>query len=371
MKLFYIANARIPTEKAHGIQIMKTCEALSKQGIEVELIVPNRDNNINEDPFYYYKIERNFNIKKIYSPDLVRFGKAGVLFQYLFFSWVSLFYCLKGKVDFFYSRDELPIWFLSLFGKKVFWESHNGKWNFLVSSIVKRASGTVTISQGIKNFFINKGIKEDKIFVSPDAVDLKDHVGTTKDEARKKVGLPSDKKIILYTGHLYGWKGVNTLAESAKSFDEMNLFVFVGGTEGDVNSFKQKYSDTKNILVLGQKPHSDIPLYLSSADVLVLPNSGKEDISRLYTSPMKLFEYMASGRPIIASNLPSIREILNEDNAVFFESDNPGDLSRSIKKVLGDKELGDRISKQSLLDVKKYTWENRAKNIINFINAKR
>lgn len=122
-----------------------------------------------------------------------------------------------------------------------------------------------------------------------------------------------------------------------------------------------------NIKILGRRPHHEIPLYLKAADVLVLPNSGKEDISRLYTSPMKLFEYMASMSPIVASRLPSICEILNDGNAVLVEPDRPEALASAVESVLGNELLVRAITKQALVDVEKYSWDRRAKMILEFI----
>ncbi len=120
--------------------------------------------------------------------------------------------------------------------------------------------------------------------------------------------------------------------------------------------------------MVGAKPHDEIPLWLRAADVLILPNTANEDISKYYTSPMKLFEYMASGTPIVASALPSIREILNENNAVLVESDNPEKLAEGIKKVLADAELAKKISKQAFADVQNRTWGKRAEEILEFVN---
>ncbi len=87
-------------------------------------------------------------------------------------------------------------------------------------------------------------------------------------------------------------------------------------------------------------------------------------------SPMKMFEYMASQRPIIASDLPAIKEILNPDNAFLIKSDSSISLAQSIEKILQNKILADRILKRAYQDIKQYTWQKRVKNIINFINEK-
>ena len=86
-----------------------------------------------------------------------------------------------------------------------------------------------------------------------------------------------------------------------------------------------------------------------------------------YASPLKLFEYMASGRPIIASDLPALREILNDKNALFFEPGNADDLARAIKMLKQSQALGYHLSQQALSDVKEYTWDKRALKILDFI----
>ena len=80
-KLLYIANIRLPTEKAHGIQIMKMCEAFAHEGVNVELVVPRRFNVIKEDPFAYYGVGKNFTTTRIPSFDLIAFGKIGFFVQ--------------------------------------------------------------------------------------------------------------------------------------------------------------------------------------------------------------------------------------------------------------------------------------------------
>lgn len=370
-KLIYISNVRIPTEKAHGIQIMKTCEAFADIGIDVKLVAPHRFNYIKTGPFDYYCVRKNFKITKLPTIDFVKLGRVGFWIQSLSFAIAASLSALFKKTDIIYSREELPLFFLSFFKKNLFWETHTGRYNFIVKRLLRKCAGIVSITNGLKDFYINKGINNSKILVAPDAVDLeKFAVEASKDQCRQKLGLPRDKKIIMYTGHLYDWKGADTLAEAAKWLGENELVVFVGGVEKEIKEFKTKYGKIKNILVVGHKPHGDMPFYLKVADVLVLPNRSDNKVSAKYTSPMKLFEYMSAVRPVVASDLPSIREVLSESNALLVESDNAEKLASGIKSVLQDEQFAGRISEQAFLDVKNHTWQKRAEDIIKFLDSK-
>lgn len=220
------------------------------------------------------------------------------------------------------------------------------------------------------------GIDKNKMVLARNGFDPKLFLmNIGKAEARKKINLPQDKKIIVYSGHLYDWKGVDTMAKAALAMPDI-LFVFVGGSNQEKEEFAKRVRLCDNILIIGQKPHNEIPLYLKAADVLVLPNSCRSanprfaDYSLFDTSPIKMFEYMASGRPIIASDLPSLREVLNEKNATFIEPDNPEDLARRIRTVLEGEKFGEELAIQSNKDVLQYSWGNRAKIILDFLNKK-
>lgn len=392
MTIVHVANIRLPTEKAHGIQIMKMCEAFSDLGVEMELVVPRRSVNVlrDLDPFAYYGIEKKFAIKYLsaFDPAFLRKFKQGtyIKVQLSFFA-VSLFFHLlfnAAKHKIFYTRNEYLLPVLLWFSKEVVWETHNIPQNIEhYLRYLKKCRFIVAISQGLKEKLLGLGISEQKILVAHDGVDLKKFQipSAAADQIREELRLPLDKKIIMYTGHLYEWKGASVLLEVAQKSSIPSqsplkirgeaggiVFVFVGGTEHDISRFRQKAKDLDNVLILGHRPHSEIPKYLAAADVLVLPNSAKKNISKYYTSPMKLFEYMASGRPIAASDLPSLREVLNEDTAVFALPDDPESLTLAIQKILSDKELSARIGQNSKELVKTFTWDGRAKKILNFIH---
>ena len=373
MKLIYIANIRIPTEKAHGIQIMKMCEAFSNQKLKVELVLPWRFNKIKEDIFNFYGVKKNFKIKKLFSLDLIPLSIPRICFwiQSLTFSILAFIYLIFKKTDIIYSRDSFSLYLLSFFKKNLVLELHTFPKNLLLHKrVFKKSKAIIVITDKLKELLIKKGINKNKILVAPDGVDIeKFNIDISKEEARKKMNLPQDKKIVLYTGHLYEWKGAQILADASKLLDNNTLIIFVGGTENDVKEFKNRNIDKKNLLILGYKPYSQIPYYLKASDILVLPNSGKTEISKDWTSPMKMFEYMASKRPIIASNLPSIREILNKNNAILVKPDSSEDLAQGIECILKDFDLSDKILRKAFKDVQKYSWLNRVKKILIFIKS--
>ncbi len=374
MKIVYITNVRIPTPRAQGYAIMKMCEEFGRLGNTVELLVPNRkDSDGIGEPFGYYKIEKNFDIKKVSSSDFLsrtfNFGR--------FFYWLdigtfiaSLFFRnVVKKGDIVYTRDFLvPLIFSH--DDFVCLEVHDiPKMKFLFRYILKKPKMFFVLNQYIKKSLVEFGVSDSIIHIVPSGVDVKMYdSGVTSEEARHKLSLPQDKEIVVYTGHFYQWKGVDTLVEVAKKMQD-KLFVFVGGVDPELSRLRLECSGLANVIIVPHGSRSIVPLYLKAADVLVVPNSQNSKISSEYTSPLKLLEYMASGKPIVASDLPSIREILNESNSVLAMPDNSKSLAGAISKVLSDPELASRISIQAKHDVVKYDWSNRAKKIIKFIEA--
>ena len=367
---------------AHGLQVMKMCEAFSKlkvqnQKLKVELIVPKKF-SISElgkkDPFEYYRVDKVFKIKKLFCLDLTPLNKylgpVSFLIQAISFAISAFFYTLPRKTDIIYSRDRFSLFFLSIFKKNIVMEIHQLH-KSLFKFILKRAKKIIVITEGLKKDLAKKGIRDDKIMIAGDALDLNDfNVKETKEECRKELGLPLEKKLILYTGHLYKWKGVETLAIASKFLEDNFLIVIVGGIKWYLSNFKKfvEKNNLKNVLVLGHKDYSLIPTYLKSADCLVLTGTNNSETSSAHTSPMKMFEYMASKNPIVASNLSSFREILNNENSMLVEPDNPEAIAIGIKVAINDSELSKSISEQAFQDVQKYNWDNRARTIINFIN---
>lgn len=376
---------RLFTKKAHGIQIMKTCEALKKEGVDVELWVASSGRNFKqkvEITYGFYGIKSKFPIKPVPVLDfLPQGGKLNFYFRILSFLISCFFVILKSRENFIiYTRDEI-ILFLSFFTKrKMFWESHMTlRSNFLAKSRMRKIAGIIAISDNLKNIISRKyNVDSRKIKVAHDAVDLdKFDNFLSITEARRSLGLPQDKNIVVYAGSIFKQKGIFVLLEAATLLDEKWLFVIVGGNQGDESEKAKKFvskKGLKNVIFKGYVPHKEINTHLAAADILVIPNSNLDERTRLFTSPLKLFEYMASGRPIVASATPTILEVLNDPstgsgqaNAILVEPDNPTALKEGFLEISNDKKTAEVLAQNAKKEVENYTWEKRAIKILDFL----
>jgi glycosyltransferase involved in cell wall biosynthesis len=170
-----------------------------------------------------------------------------------------------------------------------------------------------------------------------------------------------------YAGHLYPWKGVELIIEAVTALPETQGLI-VGGHEREPDLARMKelaaqLDCASRVTFTGPIPPADVAARLREADVLILPNR-KSAISTEFTSPLKLFEYMASGRPIVASDLPSFREILRHgENGLLVEPGNPQAFVAGIARIKDDPELGARLARQARQDVRAFTWAQRAERL--------
>jgi glycosyltransferase involved in cell wall biosynthesis len=375
MKILYVAHIRLPTERAHGYAIMKMCEEFARLGHEVELIVPNKVASAlkESDPFTYYGIERNFKLTRIFSTDRLGMDDDRGRFSYWLdigtFYWSLLFLQARAirSADICYTRDYHLLRVLPRV--KIAFELHvlppKSKH---VAKALRNVRHVITISQGLKNALL-KCLPDVEILVAPDGVDLEKFAGhLDKNSARVELGLPKEKSIALYAGHFYTWKGVEIFAEAARLIPEVTC-VLVGGVDEDYERLKREYADAPNVIILPFQNREKIPVYLAAADVLVLPNRSTSELSSRYTSPLKLFEYMAAHRPIVASDLPSLREVLDESTAILVAPDEPTAVAAGIRRILDMPDIGERLAATARDRVQGFTWTSRARNILAFLST--
>lgn len=371
MRIYYVANARIPTEKAHGIQIMSMCEAFASLGHEVTLVVPKRKNTLTDDPFLYYGVAKNFSIEQIATLDFPWIGtiswKLYFLIQHFSFAYNAV-RILRNREGIFYGRDEVTLAFLSN-TKPVYFEVHTGSNNFFTRRVLSRAQGLVAISGGLARFYKNLFPKL-PLLVAHDGVNLANFLQPgTKEAARSKLGISTTLPVALYAGRLDGWKGSDVFLKASELLTGKVQCVVIGSTEFDRDFQELKHTYPK-VLFTGFLPYRDLPLYQQAADVLVIPNTATDRISREFTSPLKIFTAMASGIPIVASDIPSIREVLNAQTACLVTPDDTQALAAGITEVLADPQAAQIRADTAKASVAEYDWKRRAQHIVSFIESR-
>lgn len=375
--IFYIFHGRFPNEKAASVCVAKSCEALGGIEERVILLVPRRFGRINRDPYEYFGVKSNFKI--VYLPTIDLFPLPilkSIAFRvsFVIFSFAVLVYLLvrAKRTDIVYSNESLVLFMASFIFPNTLYEVHDfpEKKFWYYNKLFKQLKWIlVTNIWKEKELAKRFGINKKRMCRESNGVNIDEFaLSISKKEAREEIDISNNKHIVVYTGHLYSWKGADILADAAAYLPENFVVYFVGGTETDIAKFKKKYSNYENVVFAGHRPYAQMPYWQCAADVLAVPNTAKEDISKYYTSPMKIFEYMASNRPIIASDLPSIREVLTEDNSLLIEPDDPKVLAAGIQKLIENDDLAKKLARRSTIDIKRYAWDKRAGRIINFMN---
>ena len=391
MKLLYIANIRIPTEKAHGLQIVQNCEAFADAGAEVTLWVARRV-NIPElrgihDVWTHYGVKQNFALRRIPCLDLLPLvpGRNDLLARLIFYMQQGTFVLMAvlramfTPTDIYYSRDGIVILALSLVKprRKLAFEAHRlskgraGRW--LQGLVVRRVGTVIAVTAKLREDLIVRGANPARAMVAHDGIRTARFAGVpSQAEARRIIGWPEAAFIVGYAGRLQTMamdKGVGKLVEALRDVEGATL-ALVGGPDDMAEILREQWvklgMDAGRFLNAGQVAPERVPMYLSGFDVCAMPFPWTEHFA-YYASPMKLFEYMASGRAIIASDLPSTAEVVTDGrSALLYPVGDVSALSAGIKRMRDDSSLREQLAAQAYQDVlEHYTWAARAKAILN------
>ena len=376
----YLSNSRFPSEMANTVQIMNMCHAMAEYGFKVNLLKPYRVNQLSgasTDLFEFYNLTKRFGIHTVKFLDFSFLGKfipslmlrsLNYINNMLWENYLVNYYIKNYNQDLIYMRHTLPFALhkISKLNIPAIVEFHG----MPSKRYIKYYKSAFKNSKKFIPLALTKLLAEDisevlnihfnDILILPGAVDI------NKFGAKKIVSNNDEKKLnITYVGSLIPNRGVDTLMIAAKALKEFN-FTIIGGVGEDLCKMKlyKEKNGLSNLNLLGYKSQKDLPLYYQKADILILPMTGKEVHTTKYASPNKLFEYMASGKPIIASDLNSIREILkNNESILLFDPDNSKDLINKIKSLSSDSALMIKLSRNSKNLAKRYSWNNRVEKI--------
>tara|TARA_B100001093_G_scaffold427446_1_gene421795 strand:+ start:672 stop:1871 length:1200 start_codon:yes stop_codon:yes gene_type:complete len=396
MKIAVTSSGHIPSQYAHSINVVKHANAFVKLGYSVELLSVKRfyENEfikeiddifnfygINRLPITFFKDKSIFyfqdkkpfrvliKILKKFLPEKIKeiSDPEKQISHYIKNNNFDLCYSRNFKLTKYNIENKIP----------TIMETHSPDpekkrdlMDVLKFSNSEYFKGIVTIHQKLKDNFVRLGVPEKKILIQEDAVDLEifDQISDDAEKNRNNLHISIKKKIVMYCGSLKPGKGIHLILQTAKKLELNNdiLFYIVGGSKIEIDFWKN-YNDQKyrNVVFTGFIHGSQIPQFLKSADILFMPYDKNEknkvmDINT--TSPIKLFEYMASKKPILTSKIQVIEKILEDKlSAIILENN----YEKGIEELLSNKKLCQKISENAYAQSKNYTYKKRCEKILD------
>jgi glycosyltransferase involved in cell wall biosynthesis len=384
MRVLYFADIRFPLERANGIQTMETCYALAEREHTVHLVVKLDTQSPPRDPFAFYGLPplKSLIVERANAP-----AGAGMLARigYLSFAFGRAFG--KSRSDVIMTRDlGVASALLRLGGRApLVYESHGyapevaaalpelvatatapsaSKLRRLATReehVWRTAEGYVTITQGLADELTSKFGARGNLAVVPDGMRFR--VAPAHERA---LPLPAEPGVA-YAGHLYAWKGVDVLLKALALVPRAKGLI-VGGHDQEpdlarVKALAHALGIADRVTFTGLVQPATVPVLLAKAMILVLPNPASA-ISTRFTSPLKLFEYLAAGRAIVASDLPSIREVVRDnEQALLVAPGSPEALAEAIKKLMEDRVLAERLAHAAYAEAPRYSWARRAEKL--------
>ena len=363
MKILYLSGFALPSRAAHGVHVMKMCQALAQQGHEVTLLVYGSKRRSAENVYRYYGVDETFVVRQI---PLVG-ARGGTM--------LSL--PRLGRELSKYSPSATLVYARSIYGAslaarrgfRIVYEAHAAPAHAVIRWLEKRlfrAEGfqkLIVISDSLRRIYQDLYGPIRRVEVCHDAADIP----RTEDTPEYTWPCRRDRLQIGYAGHLYRGRGIDLILGCAgrlMSYD----FHIVGGMERDIQYWKRRGGG--NVHFHGFVQPSLVPAVLSRCDVLLLPYQkglslgGRKIDSSGWMSPMKLFEYMAARKAIIASDLPVLREVLHEGNSLLVRPDDRDGWTAAIR-ACEDPQRRDRLAAAAYAEfLAKYTWEKRAARVL-------
>jgi glycosyltransferase involved in cell wall biosynthesis len=386
-RLDLVANARMPSQRAQSLQVAQMASAFERSGAATRLIHalrrPTPPLPEGMTLFQHYAVPEGPEPEVLAvecadwidrSPTRLQFLPAR-LQEWTFSRAAASAVLERGREGWVYCREIEAARHLVRAGHRgVFLELHRVPRGRL------RRRWLVEALEGLRGVVaISGGVAEDLERLQSGCDPLVEHDGLaleridparTKAAARAAIDVPSDAPLVVYTGGLLDWKGVDVLIDAARRCPEYR-FVIAGGMDADVTRMREYANGLSNVRFDGFQPPARVLDYLVAGDLGVVPNRSRPEISARYTSPLKVFESMGAGLPLVVSDLPSLRDILDPTSeALFVEPDSPTALADGIRRLMEDSHLRYHLSKRARKRAPRHSWTSRARRILSWMGER-
>ena len=367
MRIAYCTNVRLPSERAHGHQVARVCDALAALGHEVEIFVPQRRNSIQDDYWTFHKADRRVQLTYLGKFDPIDWPIPKFLQLFLLNFQFTISICKKlqmQKTAIIYTRSPALLSTLLKTKIPVALELHTlpkrGRSRF--AALCNRCALVICLTTPMRSELLSWGVEPGRVIVEADAINLQPFT-----EAHSA---PPKKPIIGYAGQLSSMGLSKGIPEFLDAFlllrkKKRDAELHIAGPEARDVALMHRLQKTEGVVYRGFLPHEQIPAFLSSCSVLVYPApASSHPFYTRDTSPLKIFEYMAAKKPIVAADLPPLRDILNEENAYFCKPGDPQSLADGIVSVLAHPEEAAKKAERAFQAVQNHTWEKRMTRIL-------
>ena len=340
-KIAYITFVPLSINVAQEIQVNQMSKAINKFSEKDFVRIGFKNNKPNHFDYIVEEIDCSFRLN---------------ILRKLEFTIRSQKYINRN--DTIFTRNKIIAFLYVILGNKVFLEIHEEIKNFIPKILLriilkKKNLQVVVISEGLKSYLKSMGDFKNEIVVSHDAVNQKFLINKLNLKSKRKV------KLIVYTGSLHKGKDLDQISFFKNSSLNFKLLI-IGGSEDESNELKKRYNDDR-IKFIKRVSHKEALRFQLKADLLFYPLSYENKLYK-YTSPLKLFEYMSTGIPIIASTIGSIGEVVDENSVFsFLPSFKQDQFDKLLNIALNNEEVRLKKAHKSIQLVLNNTWENRVK----------
>jgi len=365
VKLLYAFPEPLPLERARGIQTVHTVAALAAQGIDVTLAyVPSTG-----DPFTTYSVATPGGVRLLPVSRSLPWPFARMHSNRFFAARLAkridpaetgaaMARHLKASA---LLLQRLPGLRLVYEAHEVFADTVHGrrreKIERLERAVVGRAAALVANSKATAARLRTLYGVTAPIEVIPNGVEYPESL-PEKDWARAA-------ERIVYAGSFFSWKGVDDLADAARALAGLRIRL-IGGDEARIAELRSRAGGSGAALdFTGRIPHGRVASELARACIAVLPNRADPDSA--FTSPIKLFEYMAAGCALVVSDLPALREVLDPGDALWVAPGDPAGLANAIRALAGDPDRARRLGARVREKARLYTWTARGERLAHIV----
>ena len=385
--LVLVANARMPSQRAQSLQVAQVAAGFQRAGFDATLLHARRRDTTELAPdalWDHYAVPRGDGrdgragrpaVRAVPCVDWIdrvprRFQYVPARAQELSFARNAARVVAREFSDALVISREIEVArALVQRGREgVFLEVHRVPGGRLRRKWLMQAlpglAGIIAISGGVRGDLLSLGVPAGRVIVAHDGFEPARFAGLpSKAEARAALGLNADRPVVVYTGGLLEWKGVDLLVEAARAVPDAQV-VIAGGMDADVARMRELARGIDNVRLDGFQPPERVGVYLAAADVGVVPNRSTPAISARYTSPLKVFEAMAVGLPLVASDLPSLREVLHHGaDAWLVEPDSAAALGAGLRALLDDAALRESLGAALHARAGEHDWDARARRL--------